>query len=410
MLNQTVKKESPFERIKEMVLQYRQQSDQPVCAYVYDLDWMKHHVREVMRLLPERCQMFYAMKANSERPILVEMSKWVDGFEVASIGEVRKARKVHPTIPIVFGGPGKTNHELEEAIHLGVQRFHVESLHELYRLEWIASHLQQQVEILLRVNLAGPFPDATLHMAGRPTQFGIQETEVLHVLHVLKKCSHLKCQGFHFHSISNNLDAERHLQLISLYIEKAKAWSELCDLPISLINVGGGIGINYQNLDCSFQWASFTEQLAQVIEEELPTTWNLMFECGRFLTAGCGAYVTEVIDVKKNHGQYYVIVRGGTHHFRLPASWQHSHPFAIIPIQEWTFPYPRPSLDEAEVQIVGQLCTPKDVMAKGLISSIRVGDLVLFQYTGAYGWSISHHDFLSHPHPEQIYLNGEENL
>ena len=60
--------------------------------------------------------------------------------------------------------------------------------------------------------------------------------------------------------------------------------------------------------------------------------------------AAWGAYVAEVLDVKENHGACFAVVRGGTHHFRLPASWGHSHPFTVIPVEEWRYPFARPGV------------------------------------------------------------------
>jgi diaminopimelate decarboxylase len=48
--------------------------------------------------------------------------------------------------------------------------------------------------------------------------------------------------------------------------------------------------------------------------------------------------------------------------------------------------------------IAGQLCTPKDVLARRVrVSRLRAGDLVAFGLAGAYAWNISHHGFLMHP-------------
>jgi diaminopimelate decarboxylase len=123
--------------------------------------------------------------------------------------------------------------------------------------------------------------------------------------------------------------------------------------------------------------------------------------------AAWGAYVTEVLDVKTNHGRCFAVVRGGTHHFRLPASWGHSHPFTVIPVEEWPYPFPRPGVRGAPVTVAGELCSPKDVLARDVeVDELRAGDILWFHHAGAYGWSISHHDFLHHPHPRQLFLTG----
>jgi Diaminopimelate decarboxylase len=130
-----------------------------------------------------------------------------------------------------------------------------------------------------------------------------------------------------------------------------------------------------------------------------------VLECGRFISADCGCYVAEVIDLKHNHGKHFAIVRGGTHHFRLPVSWQHNHPFFVAPNDAWPYPFARPELTDARLTICGELCTPKDVFAQEVtVPRVRVGDRIVFMLAGAYGWHISHHDFLSHPHPERVFF------
>jgi diaminopimelate decarboxylase len=54
-----------------------------------------------------------------------------------------------------------------------------------------------------------------------------------------------------------------------------------------------------------------------------------------------------------------------------------------------------------DVDAVGELCTPRDVLTRGQrVDRLRAGDLLVFGRTGAYGWDISHHQFLRHPPPD----------
>ncbi|MGC5327706.1 type III PLP-dependent enzyme [Brevibacillus sp. SYSU BS000544] len=394
-------------KLIQIIEEKKNTQDNPICAYIYDLDALQQHVEEVARSLPPSCRLFYAMKANSEAQIVKTISKHVYGLEVASLGEVKKARAVDASIPVIFGGPGKTDEEIRGAIEHQVKLIHVESINELQRINLIASSLNCTVSILLRVNLAGPFPQATLAMAGKPTQFGIDESEIGEAIQLALSCEHVSLEGFHLHSISNQLDDQSHLSLIEYYFDKVDDWSNTYGITVTYINVGGGIGINYAELDKQFAWSHFVNGLSALIQRRNKERTTIIFECGRFLTAACGYYATEVIDIKRNHGKNFVIVRGGTQHFRLPVSWQHNHPFLVLAQETWKYPFQRKKLWESEVTIVGQLCTPKDVFAKDAqVKQIRVGDVILFLYAGAYGWAISHHDFLSHPHPEHIYLTN----
>lgn len=395
-------------QIESLIRSLKTRNKDPLCVYIYDLVQLQSHVAHLVATLPASCQLFYAVKANPEAQILKTLSPIVHGFEVASLGEIEQVRAVDSSIPILFGGPGKTDAELAGAIRFGVRLLHIESISELERLEYIAGQVATRVPILLRVNLRGPLPTATLRMAGIPTQFGIDEVDIPAMIAAARRCPHVEVQGFHFHSLSNNLDPMAHARLVAHYIERAQAWAREFGLCIDYLNAGGGIGVNYADLRRQFDWMAFTAQLSEVIRSHCPS-WTLCFECGRYLTAACGYYAAEVLDMKRTHGKHYVIVRGGTHHFRLPASWQHSHPFTIIPIEAWPYPFPRSELRDCPITVAGQLCTPKDVLATDVpVARVRIGDVLLFPYAGAYGWHISHHDFLSHPHPEFLYSSMEE--
>ena len=376
-------------------------SDGPVCAYVYDL--LRAHAAAAVAALPVGSALFYAVKANAERPILEALAGVVAGFEVGSAGEIDLVRAAAPGAPVVFGGPGKTDAALAAAARDGaVAAVHVESVHELRRAEYVAAGLGVTLPVALRVNLAGPLPVATLAMAGGPTQFGIDEADVPAALALVGGAAHLEFVGFHFHCLSNHHDAPAHARLVARYLERAQGWAAGAGVPVGVVNAGGGIGVDYAAIDRPFDWARFCADLA---DQLAAAPVRLRFECGRYLVAAFGAYVTEVLDVKTNHGACFAVVRGGTHHFRLPASWGHSHPFTVIPVEDWPYPLPRPEVRGGPVTVAGELCSPKDVLARDVaVDRLRAGDLLWFHHAGAYGWSISHHDFLHHPHPRQLFL------
>ncbi|MDI5985603.1 type III PLP-dependent enzyme [Halomonas sp. M4R5S39] len=384
---------------------------EPVCAYLYDLAALREHVSAMLTGLPARCRLYYAVKANPDPRLIAVLAPLVAGFEAASIGEIRRIRGVSDAAPIIFGGPGKKDAELEEALELGVERIHVESLHELRRLHLIAERRGQVVPILLRVNLHDALPEATVTMAGRATQFGIDEPLVAEAIEEASRSPALRLDGFHMHSISNNLDARLHARLVATYLARVKAWVERFDLTIRCVDAGGGFGVSYDERP-DFDWTAFLDELRMVLDADPLPGATLLFEPGRYLVAFCGYYAAEVIDLKQSHGRHFAILRGGTHHFRLPASWRHDHPFEVMPIDHWPYPFPRPALAGRRVTLAGELCTPKDVLASEVpVGRLQVGDLVLFHRAGAYGWTISHHDFLGHPHPLHLYIDrrsGEE--
>jgi diaminopimelate decarboxylase len=392
-------------KVIEFINRWPQTREEPVCAFLYDLTALRQHAASRVETLPEQCRLYYAMKANSDEELLKALVGVVHGFEAASLGEIRKIRSISESVPILFGGPGKTDQELERALDHRVRHLHAESVHELRRIDRLAQQRGGVASVLLRVNLHSTLPEATLAMGGRPTQFGIDEEQIEDAIRLAVSLPGVKLEGFHLHSISNNLDAKRHAQLVALYCSRVRQWAETYGLDITVLNAGGGIGVNYADLEKQFDWPLFVRELKAVLDEHAWDGLQVLFEPGRYITAACGWYAVQVLDIKRNHGKHYAIIRGGTHHFRLPVSWQHSHPFEIVPLNRWPYPMERTEVNEEEVTIVGQLCTPKDVLAKDVrVPKLRTGDVILFRYAGAYGWSISHHDFLSHPHPEHVYL------
>ncbi|WP_458125415.1 type III PLP-dependent enzyme [Paenibacillus sp. Z3-2] len=400
--------------------------EDPVCAYVYDLAGIQEQVRQMLDSMPRNTQLFYAIKANPDPRIIEALLPFVKGFEVASIGELLKVRAVSREVPILFGGPGKKENELRLAIENGVSYIHVESLLELRRIIAIAKerekehvHKQQlkqaqEVRILLRINLrSSTLPRTKIVMGGGPSPFGIDEETVEEAIELIRVegAGVVRLSGFHFHSLSNNMDARLHAEMIELYLQKVEQWQYKYDLPVEVVNAGGGFGVTYDGSP-GFDWPLFTSLLEQSEARQrlVSRGGQLYFESGRLLVADHGYYAAEVTDIKTSHDQYFAVLRGGTHHSRLPASWGHNHPFQIMATDRWNHSFARPEVRDGRVHVVGELCTPKDRMhSDAEVALLRVGDIVLFEKSGAYCWTISHHDFLGHPHPAFHYLTEDNN-
>ena len=181
------------------------------------------------------------------------------------------------------------------------------------------------------------------------------------------------------------------------------AWATGLGVQLAEVNVGGGMHVDYGAPERRFDWAAYGRGLARLTERHPGLT--LRIEPGRALTAYCGWYATEVLDVKHSHGEEFAVVRGGTHHLRTPATKGHDQPCSVLPVDAWPHPWPRPAADGERITLAGQLCTPKDVLARRVpAAGLRAGDRVLFALAGAYAWNISHHDFLMHPRPGFHFL------
>jgi diaminopimelate decarboxylase len=380
-------------------------------AYVHDLADLGAHAAAVRAALPDRVELYYAAKANPEPEILAALAGTVTGYEVSSGGEVAHVRRAVPGAPLAFGGPGKTPDEIAAALDAGVERFHVESEHELRLLTALAARQvpDRTVDVLLRVNLplgTASLDGAALAMGGSPSPFGLDPDRIGPCLALFGSPDggRLRLRGIHAH-LASGLPAGPQSEIA----ERIVAWSaELAArhrVPLPEVNIGGGMAVDYAHPARRFDWTGFGAGLARLLADRPALT--LRVEPGRALTAYSGWYATEVLDVKRSHGQDFAVLRGGTHHLRTPVTKGHDQPFTVLPAgdAEWPHPWPRPAVRNGPVTLVGQLCTPKDVFARQVpVEELRAGDRVVFAMAGAYAWNISHHEFLMHPRPRFHYL------
>ncbi|TDP93958.1 alanine racemase [Labedaea rhizosphaerae] len=346
-------------------------------TYLYDLPGLDDHVRAIRTALGPHVEFFHAVKANPDLGVLRTIASHVDGLEVASAGELAHVRKLGTDLLIAFGGPGKTDAELKSTVDL----FHVESRYELARLTGATA--------LLRVNLPVPEGPAVLRMGGLPSPFGMDPEDARKA--AVEAPPGVRVIGVHAHLVSG-VDAEQAAAVAGEVVR----WSVDAGLPREVVNVGGGMAVDYLRPDERFDWARY----GRLLRGLAPPGTVLRIEPGRAVSAYHGWYATRVLDVKRSAGSWFAICAGGTHHLRTPAAKGHSQPLAVLPRGS-----SGPSVDDAPVTFVGQLCTPKDVLARDVVvPRVRVGDVVAFGMAGAYAYNISHTEFLMHPKPAVVHL------
>ncbi|WP_033338322.1 type III PLP-dependent enzyme domain-containing protein [Catenuloplanes japonicus] len=372
-------------------------AQRPVSAYVYSRAALVASADRVRAALPHGATLLYAVKANGHPDVVRTLAGATDGLEVASGGELALAVAAGAR-RIAFGGPAKTDQELAAGVRAGAL-VHVESVLELRRLDAIADSLGSRVTAALRVNRDVAGPDGSHRMTGVPTPFGIAESGLPEAFAV--ELHAVDLAGFHLHAVSNSLDAAAYATFVTDALDWSFSTAAAYGVPLRYVNVGGGLGVSYTDHAVSIDLAELGARLPAV-----PPGVDLVFEPGRLLAADAGWYAAEVIDLKQTHGRWFAVLRGGTHHFRLPAAWGYSHPFTVLPVDDaWPWAFARPEVSDVPVDAVGELCTPRDVLARDVhVARLRVGDVLVFARTGAYGWDISHHDFLRHPHPQFIVL------
>ena len=237
---------------------------EPICAYIYDIHALKNHVQHLRETLPGYCSLYYAVKANPDPSILQALEKDIDGFDTASEGEIVKVLSLSDK-PIIFGAPAKKDKELEYLSKGKLQTVNIESERDMQRLNRLGSMEGKKLSVLIRVNSTYHVANSSHRMTGVPTQFGIEEDVIPTLLKKLVEFPYLEVKGFHFHAMSNNLDALDHLKFISFCRDRMLGWKAQFSLTsATTLNAGGGIGVNYHQPENPFDWETFSSGLYQM--------------------------------------------------------------------------------------------------------------------------------------------------
>ena len=372
--------------------------------FVYDAARVGQRIAEFRYAMPDGVALHYAVKANPYEPLLTFMATYVDGFDIASIGEFERLRLAGiEGLPISFAGPGKRDAELEQAIAAEVT-INLESEGEAARVLTIAGTLGIRPKVAVRVNPPFALKGAGMKMGGAAAPFGIDHDRAAAVARELIAAG-ADWRGLHIYAGSQALQAnaliEAQRATVALAAEIAVAIGE----SPPQINLGGGYGIPYfpgeAPLDVVAVGAALSETLENVPDVLAVTSFAL--ELGRWLVGEAGIYLTRIVDRKESRGQAFLVTDGGLHHM-LAASGnfgqllRRNYPVAIAS------QFAAPLVEEAT--IVGSLCTPLDLLADEVaLPHADVGDLVAIFCAGAYGLSASPQAFLSQPSANEVLIN-----
>ncbi|MEO6093727.1 MAG: pyridoxal-dependent decarboxylase, exosortase A system-associated [Novosphingobium sp.] len=361
--------------------------------FVYDADRIRATVARLRSALPRRVALHYAVKANPYQPILRVFSSLVDGFDIASGGELGMVREAGIDLATVsFAGPGKRDAELEAAIISGVT-LNLESEGEADRALAIAERLGVRPRLAIRVNPPFDLKGSGMKMGGGAKPFGV-DAERVPALARRVIASGADWRGFHIFAGSQSLDAEAIAESQAQTLHLAASLAEDSGDSLPRCNLGGGFGIPYFPGDAPLDVELIGARLGESLERLPPVLADTAFcvELGRYLVGEAGVYLTRIVDRKVSHGETFLVTDGGLHH-QLAASGnfgtvvRRNYPTAIATR------FGAPAQEVAS--IVGCLCTPLDRLAdKAFFPRAEVGDLVAIFCAGAYGASASPSAFL----------------
>lgn len=347
--------------------------------YHYDLSLLQ----KTLTIIAEQSKKYdykvhYALKANANFEILKHIKAAGLGVDCVSGNEVKRAIEAgFIGSQIAFAGVGKTDKEIKIGLAHNIFSFNCESAEELEIINQLAQENGKIAAIALRIN---PNVVANTHKyiatGAEENKFGINISELPSVVKKLQSLANLQLTGIHFHIGSQILDLDNFKNLC-LRVNELQEFFEQQNITLQHINVGGGLGINYQNPDnepiANFEnyFATFHQHLKRRNGQEVH------FELGRAIVAQCGNLITQVLFVKKGTAKKFVILDAGMTELIRPALYQAHHHIENISSKS----------QETEIyDVVGPICESSDSFAKSITLPItQRGDLVALRSVGAYG-------------------------
>ena len=374
--------------------------------FVYDMALVRARLAMLREAMPDGLHLHYAIKANPFPPILAAMTELVDGFDIASGGELKQALEAGMKADAIsFAGPGKRDDELRAAIQAGVT-INLESEGEAARALRIGETVGVTPRLAVRVNPDFDLKGSGMKMGGGAKPFGVDADRAAALARQVIRAG-ADWRGWHIFAGSQALDAAAIIEAQAATLGLAARLSDAVGATPPLVNLGGGFGVPYfpGDLPLDIRAVGLALEGGLTLLPDALEGAAFALELGRFLVAEAGVYLTRVIDVKESHGERFAVVDGGLHH-QLAASGnfgtvvRRNYPIAIAN------KYGLADAVQEPVSIVGCLCTPLDRLGdKVMLPAVEVGDLVAIFLAGAYGASASPAAFLGHTPAHEILVS-----
>ncbi|WP_373287733.1 diaminopimelate decarboxylase [Sphingobacterium alkalisoli] len=348
--------------------------------YYYDLALLERTLDAAKQAADKRkFHIHYALKANFNDRILSIIRSKGFGADCVSGNEVQKSIDVgFEASKITFAGVGKSDKEITSALKHQIFAFNVESIQELEVIDELAAKLGEKANVSLRIN---PNVDAHTHhyitTGLDENKFGVPNSELEQAAAVLRSCEHVNLVGLHFHVGSQITDLNV-FKSLCVKVNEWKNWFEERGTYIKVINVGGGLGVDYHAPDEN-PIPDF-EAYFDVFDKFLDRNGQqeVHFELGRALVAQCGSLVSKVLYTKSGTKKHFLILDAGMTELMRPALYQAYHKIEKIGSD--------PSAKTINYDVVGPICESSDCFGKEVpLPESKRGDLIAIRTAGAYG-------------------------
>ena len=366
--------------------------------FVYHLDALKAHLDELQN--QDVIKLWFAVKANPLSKIIQTLDGSGFNFDVASSGELSQVLKQGITPERILNtGPAKSKKQITSFIKQGVNIFVAESLNQLIWLNEAALENSVTPQVLLRVQLQWPDGEKNPLGGNSLTPFGlsVEQWKTIKVADF----PNLELCGLHIFQWGNMLSNEKMYHLWSQMVEPLTQLAEQVGMTLEVLDLGGGLGVDYLQKDQTLSWQQIVDDLAKI--KARAGVKELWLELGRYAVAESGYYVTSVVDKKQNFQQQQLVLAGGINHLLRPAITEQAFPATML----------RESTESlVNFDVHGPLCTSLDKLGRlAFPQDIAVDDQLIFGLSGAYGFTESMPFFLCHQiAAEYVLQNGEIEL
>lgn len=347
--------------------------------YYYDLGLLNRTLATVKDLANKyNFHIHYALKANSNEEILKTISSFGFGADCVSGGEVLRALEMgFDRKHIVFAGVGKSDKEMIAALEKNIFCFNCESTQEIEVLNELAKKANKTASIAVRIN---PNVEANTHKyiaTGKDeNKFGINMIELEAIVALVEKSINIRLVGIHFHIGSQIRDLDNFKSLCQR-INEIQDWFEQKGVQLTEINVGGGLGINYQEPDK--EAIPEFENYFGIFHQNLLVRphQRVHFELGRSIVGQCGSLISKVLYIKKGTNKQFAILDAGMNVLIRPALYQAYHKIENISSTH---------TETSTYDVVGPICESADFFGKEVSLPLTLrGDLIAVRSAGAYG-------------------------
>jgi diaminopimelate decarboxylase len=341
----------------------------------------------------------FAVKANPNIAILSLFAKLGAGFDIVSGGELSRvlAAGGDPQ-KIVFSGVGKNADEMRAALNAGIFCFNVESASELARLNEVAKSTGKIAPVSLRVN---PNVDAKTHpyisTGLKNNKFGVAFDEAIAVYEAAAAMPNIAVHGVDCHIGSQITELAPFIEALDLILGLVDKL-ESKGIHISHIDVGGGIGITYNDETPP----EFTAYAKAILDKINARNVKLLFEPGRALVGNAGVLLTKVEYLKPSSkdsdAKNFAIVDAAMNDLMRPALYDAYHDIQAI----------KPRAGEVSTyEIVGPVCESGDFLGHDRTLNLAEGDLLAIMSAGAYGMSMAS-NYNTRGRAAEIMIDGDK--